>query len=94
MISCSSMFVMYLTHGLEHRQVLDERLSAKMGAQLGAPILLDNYIMSVYATLTASTSMLILMSFPTTTPPVSRAWFQVSPNSRRSILLVALNPTR
>src|SRR5688572_32841348 len=38
---------------------------------------------------TACTSTEILMSLLTRTPPVSSAWFQVRPNSRRSIVVVA-----
>src|SRR5205823_11299680 len=41
----------------------------------------------------ASTSISILTFLPTTTPPVSRAWFQVTPKSSRSIWVVAEKAT-
>lgn len=38
--------------------------------------------------------MAMSMRSPTITPPVSSTWFQVNPNSRRSIAVVALNAAR
>src|SRR5699024_7616022 len=38
-------------------------------------------------------STLILMSSPTSTPPVSNAWFQVKPNASREIFVSASKPT-
>ena len=40
----------------------------------------------------ASPSISILTFLPTSTPPVSRAMFQVRPKSSRSISVVALKP--
>src|SRR6266404_3633657 len=68
----------------------------KAGAQTDAPAsrfaLLDHYLPSQAQTFTASTSILILISFPTVSPPVSSRRFQTSPKSLRSSLPVALNP--
>src|SRR5439155_21731718 len=44
------------------------------------------------ACLTSSTSISIVISPPTTTPPVSRTAFQVRPQSLRLILVCALKP--
>src|SRR5690606_24281274 len=44
--------------------------------------------------LMASASMLILATLPTSTPPVSRAWFQVRPNCSRSTSVWASKPIR
>src|SRR5207253_1431381 len=46
------------------------------------------------ARLVASTSIVIVTSSPTATPPASSVWFQAMPKSLRSILAVACAPAR
>ena len=66
----------------------------KKNAGLNRSPALVSYLPLPQLTLTASTSMLILMSLPTVSPPPSSSTFHVRPNSRRSILPCALNPAR
>ena len=47
-----------------------------------------------YAWRVASTPSSILIFLPTSTPPVSSAWFQVRPQSSRSISVLAEKPMR
>src|SRR5437773_202275 len=61
---------------------------------LPAAVLLTELSAPTAARFVASTSIVIVTSSPTATPPASSAWFQVRPKSLRLIFVVACAPAR